>query len=139
MDNEASEAVKQWLTKQEVKYQLATADNHRTNVSERCIETAKHHIIAGLATTDPEFPIQQWNRLITQAEYTLNMLCPIRINPEILAFAFMEGNHVYDVVPFAPPGWKVLLFEDPQRWGSWDPHGVEGFYVAPAMEHYRNY
>ena len=36
-DNEASEAVKQWLTKQEVKYQLATVDNHRSNVAERCI------------------------------------------------------------------------------------------------------
>ena len=28
MDNEASEAVKKWLTKKDIKYQLATADNH---------------------------------------------------------------------------------------------------------------
>ena len=98
-----------------MKYQLATVDNHRTNVAERCIETAKHHIIAGLTTTDPDFPIQQWNRLIPQAEYTLNMLHPTRINPKISFFAFMEGNHVYDAVPFAPSGWKVLVFEDPQR------------------------
>ena len=115
MDNEASEVVKKWLTKQEVKFQLATVDNHQTNVAEWCKETAKHHIIAGLATTDPDFPIQQWNRLIPQAEYTLNMLCPTRINPKILAFAFMEGNHLYDAVPFAPPGWKVLVFEYPHR------------------------
>ena len=75
----------------------------------------------------------------SQAEYTLNMLRPTRINLKISAFAFMEGNHVYDAVPFAPPGWKVLVFEDPQRRGSWYPHGVEGIYVAAAMEHYQNY
>ncbi len=74
MDNEASMAVKTWLTKNDIGYQLATVDIHQTNTAERCIETAKHHIIAGLATTDADFPIQQWNRLILQAQYTLNML-----------------------------------------------------------------
>ena len=109
------------------------------NVAERCIQTAKNHIIAGLATTDVDFPIQQWNLLIPQGQHTLNMLRPTRINPKILAFTFLEGMHNYDAVPFAPPGWRVLVYEDPQRRASWDPHGIEGWYVERALDHYRNY
>ncbi len=67
MDNEASLAVKTWMLNNNIEYQLTTVDN-QTNVAERCIETANHHIIAGLATTDENFPIQQWNRLIPQAQ-----------------------------------------------------------------------
>lgn len=93
MDNEASSVVKTWLTNNGIEYQLATVDNHRTNIAERCIKMAKHHIIAGLATTDAEFPIQQWNHLIPQAQHTLNMLRPSRINPKISAFTFLEGQH----------------------------------------------
>ncbi len=139
MDNEASLAVKTWMLNNNIEYKLATVDNHRTNVAERCIETAKHHIIAGLATTDENFPIQQWNKLIPQAQHTLNMLRPTQINPKISAFTFLEGQHSYDAVSFAPPGWKVLVFEDPTRRKTWDPHGVEGFHIGPALEHYRNY
>ena len=139
MDNEASAEIKRWLGKQNITYQLTSVDNHRTNVAERCIETAKHHIIAGLATTDGDFPIRQWNKLIPQAQHTLNMLRPTRINPRLSAFAFLEGMHSYDAVPFTPPGWKVLVYEDPTRRSSWDPHGIEGWYVAPALENYRNY
>ena len=76
MDNEASAEIKQWLGKQNINYQLTSVDNHRTNLAECCIETAKHHIIAGLATTDVDFPIRQWNKLIPQAQHTLNMLRP---------------------------------------------------------------
>lgn len=139
MDNEASMVVKTWLTSNNIQYQLATVDNQCTNVAKRCIETAKHHIIAGLATTDPEFPIQQWNRLIPQAQHTLNMLPPTRLNPQVSAFTFLEGQYNYDAVPFAPPGWKVLVFEDPSRRCTWDPHRVERFAVGPALEHYHNY
>ncbi|KAL7468990.1 hypothetical protein ACHAXS_009226 [Conticribra weissflogii] len=32
------------------------------------------------------------------------MLWPTRINPKISAFTFLEGQHSYDAVPFAPPG-----------------------------------
>ena len=41
--------------------------------------------------------------------------------------------HSYDAVPFAPPGWKVLVYEDPTQQTSLAPHGAEGWYVALAM------
>jgi hypothetical protein len=39
----------------------------------------------------------------------------------------------------APPGTKVLIHEKPQKRGSWDPHGIEGWYLGPARQHYRCY
>ena len=39
----------------------------------------------------------------------------------------------------APPGTKVNIHEKPIQRRSWDPHGVEGWYLGPAMEHYCRY
>jgi Reverse transcriptase (RNA-dependent DNA polymerase) len=36
-----------------------------------------------------------------------------------------------------PPGTKVVVHEKPHQRGSWDPHGKLGWYLGPAMEHYR--
>jgi len=38
-----------------------------------------------------------------------------------------------------PPGTKVLVNEKPVTRGSWAPHGTEGWYVGPSMDHYRSY
>jgi hypothetical protein len=40
-------------------------------------------------------------------------------------------------MPLAPPGTKVVIHEKPQQRKTWDPHGAEGWYLGPAMEHYR--
>ena len=42
-------------------------------------------------------------------------------------------------MPYAPPGWKVLCFEYPDQGLSWAPHGVEGFNIGHAEDHYRCY
>ena len=57
LDNEASKALKNQITKTGAKYQLVEPHNHRVLAAERCIRTFKNHFIAGLASTDPEFPI----------------------------------------------------------------------------------
>ena len=58
MDNEASRAVMDWLHRvKQVDAQKSSPHNHRANVSERMIETGKHHLISGIAGTDENFPI----------------------------------------------------------------------------------
>jgi hypothetical protein len=37
----------------------------------------------------------------------------------------------------APPGTRVIAHEKPQQRASWDPHGVDGWYLGPAPDHYR--
>ncbi|KAL7549471.1 hypothetical protein ACHAWF_012741 [Thalassiosira exigua] len=64
------------------------------------------------------------------------MLRPCRINPKISAYTYLEGHHDYNRVPFVPMGWRALVYEDPERRASWAYHGVEGFAIAPAPDHY---
>jgi hypothetical protein len=48
LDNEASLALRNYLTKQGIDYQLAPHHIHRRNNEERAIKTFKNHFIAGL-------------------------------------------------------------------------------------------
>ena len=74
MDNEAFGALKNAITKNQLTFQLTPPHIHRINVARRTIRTFKNHFIAGLATIDPTFPIREWDRLLPQAEITLNLL-----------------------------------------------------------------
>jgi hypothetical protein len=51
----------------------------------------------------------------------------------------LNGTFDYNRTPLAPPGTKILIHEKPNQRRSWDPHGVEGWYLGPATEHYRCY
>jgi hypothetical protein len=58
MDNEASTAIKQLLQdKFGMSFQLTPPHMHRINAAERAIRTFKNHFIAGLCSTDPNFPL----------------------------------------------------------------------------------
>jgi hypothetical protein len=56
LDNEASLALRNYLTQQGITYQLAPPHIHRRNNAERAIQTFKNHVIAGLCSVDPTFP-----------------------------------------------------------------------------------
>ena len=79
------------------------------------IEPGKHHLILGIAGTDKNFPITQWDRLIPQTQETLNMMWPCRINPKLSADSFLEGQHNYNAVTFPPIGWRMLIFDGPEK------------------------
>ena len=119
--------------------QKVSTHNHRANIAERIIETAKHHFIAGMAVTDENYPIREWDRVVSRSQRTLNMLRPCRINPKLLVDAFLEGQNDYNSVPSPPLVWQMLIFEGPDQRSSWGFHGVEGFSVGPAEENYSCY
>ncbi len=116
---------------------LAEPDNHRANAAERAIQTFKNHFIAGLATVDPTFPLQLWCYLLTQAKLTLNLLRTLRQDPTKSAYASLNQAFDWNRTPLAPPGTKALIYEAPANRTSWAPHAVDGWYLCPAMEHYR--
>jgi hypothetical protein len=60
MENEASSAVKEFLRKEAIQYQLVPPNIHRRNVAERAIRTFKAHFIAILSTVDAHFPMHLW-------------------------------------------------------------------------------
>jgi hypothetical protein len=39
----------------------------------------------------------------------------------------------------APPGTRIIAHETPGRRRTWAPHGQDGWYIGPALEHYRCY
>lgn len=137
LDNEASKLLQTEMEDNNVEFQLTPAGTHRRNAAETAIGIFKDHFVSGLATTNPEYPLQLWDRLIPQAEITLNLLRPSRINPQLSAYAQIHGQFDYNKTPLAPPGMKVLAHVLPKDRGSWDTHAEPGFYIGPAIKHYR--
>jgi len=139
LDNECSTALKEYMTDEGVEFQLVPPYIHRRNAAERAIRTFKNHFIAGIATCDKKFPIHLWDKLLPQANLTLNLLRASRINPKLSAYAQVFGTYNYNSHPIGPPGTLVMIHEKPNQRKSWAPHAIEGWYVGPSMEHYRCY
>jgi hypothetical protein len=137
LDNEASNELKNAMIKHNLTYQLAPPHIHRRNAAERAIRTFKNHLLAGLASADPDFPVAHWDRLLHQCVLTLNLLRNSRVNPKLSAYAYLHGNFDFNRTPLAPPGTKVVVHLKSGNRGSWEYHGEEGWYVGPSMEHYR--
>jgi hypothetical protein len=74
LDNEASSALKNYFTNNEVEYQIVPPHWHRHNAAKRTIRTFKECFVAVLASVDPDFPLNLWDRLLPQAEMILNLL-----------------------------------------------------------------
>ena len=82
---------------------------HRVNAAEQATRTWKEHFIAGLESTDTQFPMNRWCCLIPQTKMTLNMLIPFQRNPTMLAYTAIEGPFDFNKTPIKPPGTKVLV------------------------------
>jgi hypothetical protein len=93
--------------------------------------------VAGLSSVDPSFPLHLWDRLLPQAEITLNLLRTSRLHPQLSAAAHIHGLVDYNKTAFAPPGCKIIAHEKPGKRRTWDPHGQHGYSLGPAMHHYR--
>ena len=139
LDNEASTILCDYLRADDVEYQLVPPHIHRRNASERAIRTFKNHFIAGLASTDPNFPLSNWCRLLPQAELTLTLLRASHLNPKLSAYAQLEGTFDFTRTPLAPTGTRVIIHEKPTIRQTWAPHGTDGWYVGPALHHYQCY
>ena len=139
LDNECSDILKAYMTDIEVDYQLVPPGVHRRNAAERAIRTFKNHLIAGLCSVNPKFPLHLWDRLLPQCLLSLNLLRGSRINPKLSAWAQVHGHFDFDRTPIAPPGIQVLAHFKPGKRDSWAAHALDAWYVGPALESYRCY
>jgi hypothetical protein len=103
LDNEASLALRNYLTQQGITYQLSPQHMHRRNNAERAIQTFKNRFVAGLCSVDPTFPLKLWDKLLSQATITINLLRKSRINPRMSAYAQLNGHFDFNRTPLAPP------------------------------------
>ena len=125
------------MKKNDTKYQLVPPHRHRANAAECSIQTFKNHFKAGIASLDPDFPLNEWDRLLEQCFDTLNMLRASRTNPKISAYIALEGIFDFNKTPLAPPGTRVVVHAKPDNRSSWDPNGFDAWYIGPSKEHYR--
>jgi hypothetical protein len=130
-------ALKNFFTVNDIAYQLVPPHCHRRNAAERAIRTFKEHFVAGLSLVDPSFPMHLWDRLLPQAEISLNLLRTSRLHPQLSAAAHYHGLVDYNKTAFAPPACKIIAHEKPGKRRTWAPHGQHGYSLRPAMHHYR--
>jgi hypothetical protein len=139
LDNKVSKLLKEYLYKHDITFQLVPPYSHRRNSAERAIRSFKDHLIAGLCSTDKSFPMHLWDRILPQAVITLNMLRTSIINPKLSSATHLFGKYDLNRAPMAPPGTRIIAHETPARIRTWAPHGQDGWYIGPALEHYRCY
>jgi hypothetical protein len=93
--------------------------------------------VTGLSSVDPTFPLHLWDILLPQGGITLNLLQTSILHPQFSAAAHFHGLVDYNKTAFAPPGYKIIAHEIPGKRSTWASHGRHGYYLGPAMHHYR--
>jgi hypothetical protein len=86
---------------------------------------------------DPDFLLHLWDHLFPQAEMTVNLLRKSRQHPQLSTASHYHGMVDYNKTAFIPPGFKITAHENPSQRRTWAPHGQHGYYLGPAMHHYR--
>jgi hypothetical protein len=135
--NEAATALKQFMTSANVDYQLVPPNANRRNVAERAIRTFQIHFTACLCSTDKDFPLNLWDRLLQQALLTLRSA---------------TWRLLLQRTPLVPPGTKILGHEKPSPlaalglpmqsqvstfWSGHRPLPVSICCSSPRQEHWR--
>ena len=137
MDNESSTALKNSMTTMDIKYQLVTPSNHRSNSSDRLIYTFKNQLIVVICSVDADFHLQLWYRMLQQATISLNLLQQSSLHPHLSIYTHIHGGFDYNRTPISPQGKKLVIHNRPNNRASWEPHGGIGWYIGPSMEYYR--
>jgi hypothetical protein len=128
-----------YLYEKNISFQLILPYCHHCNAADRAIRSFKDHLIADLCSRDKTFPMHLWDRVLSQAVITLNMLRTSRINPKLSAETYFDGQNDYNRAPLAPPITISISHDTTHRRRTWAPHGQDGWYIGPALEHYRCY
>jgi hypothetical protein len=137
LDNKASADLKNFFTTNDVEYQLVLPHWHSRNAIERAIQTFKEHFVTGLSLVDPDFPLHLLDRLLPQAEITLNLLRTSRLHPQLSAAAHFNGLIDYNKTSFAPPGCNIIMHDKTAKRCTWATHSQHGYSLGPAMHHCR--
>lgn len=135
-DNAMTKAYIAAMKKHKIEVQLVPPSNHRANNAERAVQTFKNHFISSLATCDPLYPVTAAVKILPIANLTLNLLRPSHISG-LSAYEEMFGPFDSNRYILHPIGTRVITLDAPENRLSFAPHGVEGFYTGPAMQHYR--
>ena len=137
LDNEASAIYKDAIKTNHVTHELVPPNNHRRNVAERAIQTAKNHIVSVLCGCHDDFPMHLWCRLLPNIEWQINLLRQSNVTPNVSAYAHVHGPHDFLRHPYAPLGCPVQVHVPPANRKSWAKHTESVWHLGTSNEHYR--
>ena len=140
LDNEISNAMKTLITDTyKMTYELVPPGCHRRNAAEVAIRNFKSHFLSILAGVADDFPMKLWDKLLPQAEITINLLRQSNATPTVSAYAHLNGPFDYNKMPLAPMGCRVQVHEKSDARGTWAFHSIDGWYLSTSPEHYRTH
>ena len=113
LDNEVSEAMKE-LIRSQYQLELVPPGCHRRNAAEVAIRNFKAHFLSILAGVADDFPKQLWDRLLPQAEITLNLLRQSNATPTVSAYAHMNGPFDYNKMPLLSMSTMTMIYLLPE-------------------------
>jgi hypothetical protein len=137
LDNEAPNMLLEFFLHKGVKHHFVPPYTHRVNKAERAIQTFKAHFISGISSLPSSFPMHLWCTLLPQATISLNILRSSKLNKTISAHHMLHGQFDYMSTPMAPPGSPIMIHQKSEQRTSWGPRALPGWYIGPAMHHYR--
>ena len=137
LDNEISAEFKLAIKENKITHELVPPGDHRRNIAERAIQTAKNHFVSVLAGVHDTFPMHVWCRLLFPAEMQMNLLRMSHTATKISAFAHVNGPHNFMLKPLAPLGCPVQVHEKPGKCGTWAEHSADARNVGTSLEHHR--
>eukprot|EP00804_Cyclotella_cryptica_P014311 CCRYP_019164-RA/>CCRYP_019164-RA protein AED:0.63 eAED:0.31 QI:0/0/0/0.75/1/1/4/0/681 len=86
LDNEISTAMKTLITDTyKMTYLISATGCHRRNAAEVAIRNFKSHFLSILAGVADDFPMKLWDKLLPQAEITINLLRQSNATPTVSA------------------------------------------------------
>ena len=137
MDNQATKAMKAYLTPQECVLQLVEPNNHRVNAAEQAIQTFKNRLIGPLGTTDVDFPIQLWDKMASQVQDVINLIRRSRIDLTKSAYEVIEGPYDWNQYLLAPLETKAIIYKDANTRALSAPHGLDAWLLGQSKDHYQ--
>ncbi|KAL7475772.1 hypothetical protein ACHAW6_001675 [Cyclotella cf. meneghiniana] len=140
LDNEVSTATKALITNTyKMPYELVPPGCHHRNATEVAIRDFKVHFLSILPGFAPDFPMKLWEKLLPQAEITINLLRQSNATPTVSAYTHLNGRFNYNKMPLAPMGCQVQAHEKTDSQGTWAFHSMDGWYLSTSPEHYRTH
>ena len=88
---------------------LVPSGTHCINAAELAISNFKAGFLIVLAGTAQDFLPSLWDRLLTQAKITINLLRQSNSTPKVLAYAHLSSPFNYNKMPLATMGISVKV------------------------------
>ena len=87
----------------------------------------------------PKLPNPRMGQNVATMRHQIKYLRYSRRQPNLSAYEATFGNFNFNGTPLAPPGTRVLVHKTTEQRASFAPHGVDGWFISPSLDHYQCY